>query len=741
MAFPSFHSFAADQSPTGKMTDKEGRWDGTRRCVDEDEYNTVPNKNTPNALKPAGSFTFADITMEEAEGGGYDLPETWMVTAKKKDKIGGTSTIIGEFGPFKSIGAAMKKAKEYNYQNDQTHRYCASLNPAPPHYFGSIGADGRINQDCEQMPQRCDKPTGIGAVIGNVVDGLKSIFEPAPPEEPPMMHEDPFMPEVQPEIHYEIPPPPPAPPKKEPVGFEGQKKPLAPPPMHEPIIGYDTAGNPIYDTPPPMDWGQIPIIGPIIDTMKGIPVNGEPPHEIPPVHPVGLPPHEEQAQLDPEEIEHRLRIVADFDKQEQEKLDNKSGELTDAGWKEWDNLRATYLDVSKPRFDYWRAIAENINTHTIPPVDCVVDVAPWSDEGWVDNCEANGVWVRSRQRPAKMTPPQYGGKPCPDYSELPPSVEERPCDPVDAKWKWSDWRECGEDGPSGIQVRTTILGEEAKYGGKPYEYRKEQRECEMPPEPIDCVMGEWTDWTACNSPGGGSTGMQERTRKQVIDPQHGGVPCNEMTYESRECQMPVVAEPTPEPEPVPDETPSAGATTVVDEPEPTIVEDIVNPIVDAIIGTGEAIFGWIDMGEGLEDTVTIPSQPVQVDAGTGQDSLLPVQTTPVAETVVEPEPTPAETPPPVEESTEGGGGAPVITTTETTEEEETEVEKCEDKNRETNADGSCGASCKDGHDWESTEADAKCVCVEGCWKKWAMYGGLLAGMASGGYYYFVKRKG
>ena len=142
--------------------------------------------------------------------------------------------------------------------------------------------------------------------------------------------------------------------------------------------------------------------------------------------------------------------------------------------------------------------------------------------------------------------------------------------------------------------------------------------------------------------------MQERTRKQVIDPQHGGVPCNEMTYESRECQMPVVAEiPEQVPEPVADETPSAGATTVVDEPEdipccpgpesancapchpasvpcePTIVEVIVNPIVDVIIGTGEAIFGWIDMGEGLEDTVTIPSQPVQVDAGTGQDSLLP----------------------------------------------------------------------------------------------------------------------
>ena len=129
------------------------------------------------------------------------------------------------------------------------------------------------------------------------------------------------------------------------------------------------------------------------------------------------------------------------------------------------------------------------------PVDCVVDVAPWSDEGWVDNCDTHGVWVRSRQRPAKMTPPQYGGKPCPDYSELPPSVEERPCDPVDAKWKWSDWRECGEDGPSGIQVRTTILGEEAKYGGKPYEYQKETRECTMPsivpePTPVSYPMDE-----------------------------------------------------------------------------------------------------------------------------------------------------------------------------------------------------------------------------------------------------------
>lgn len=588
---------------------------------------------------------------------------------------------------------------------------------------------------CDEVPHCCDEvilkelantgqPTppdckGVDCspcktVFQKAVEGLFSLLQPAPPQEIPIIHEEPFIPEVRPEIQPEVRPPPPPPPKKAPASaFDEKRKPLDPPPMHEQPIGYDKDGNPIYDTPPPMDWGQIPIISPIVDAMKGIPVNGEPPHE-------------EQAQ----EIEHRLGIVADFDKQEQKKLDNKSGELTDAGLKEWDNLRVTYLDVLQPRFDYGRAIAENINTHTIPPVDCDAQIGDWGV--WEDDCDNSGEQVRSRL--VNYTPAQYGGTECPPPEKRAKSVETKPCPPVDCEIEWLDWSPCAD----GMQHRNANILTKPKFGGKECDFLQETRECEMPPEPIDCVMGDWTDWTDC------ANGQQERTRKQTIDPQHGGVPCNEMTYESRECQMPVVAEPTPEPEPVPDETPSAGATTVVDEPEPTIVEDIVNPIVDAIIGTGEAILGWIDMGEGLEDTVTIPSQPVQVDAGTGQDSLLPVQTTPVAATVVEPEPTPAETeetPPPAEESTEGGGGAPVITPAETTEEEETEVEKCEDKNRETHADGSCGASCKDGHDWESSEADAKCVCVEGCWKKWAMYGGLLAGLASGGYYYFGKRKG
>ncbi len=759
--------------------------------------------------------------------------------------------------------------------------------------------------DCEGVDcSPCKK-----GLFQKTVEGLFSLFESAPPEEPPMIHEEPFIPEVRPEIQPEVRPPPPPPPKKAPPSaFDGQMKPLAPPPMHEPIIGYDTAGNPIYDTPPPMDWGQIPIIGPIIDTMKGIPVNGEPPHEIPPVHPVGLPPHEEQAQLDPEEIEHRKRIVADFDTQEQEKLDNKSGELTDAGWKEWDNLRATYLDVSKPRFDYWRAIAENINTHTIPPVDCEYNA--WSE--W-SPCE--GRWndrphkTQERHRSVK-TQAKYGGTPCSESD----TREEKPCPDVDCEYgAWSDWgtpalvnNPNGGDGqPEQIwaQIRTKSPLSQASGDGEvcfpPPPHNKSKKEV-RPVSPVDCEI-EWLDWSPC------ADGIQHRNANILTKPKFGGKECD-FLQETRECEMPVVEEPLP---PV--------ATVPVAEPvtPASIIEaEKLNPI--------DILLGWIDMGGGLENTVVAPTVPVQVDGGTGQGSLLPAQTTPVApaETtpVVTEEPvqtTPApvdchqevsewrewsdcrygkrsrgrtltthpaenggepcgpkpvlreredceeepigslcgfgawdswsewdcgsewpqgeqwymtrtrkryttylltqeddyrvhpslgdcrkehpledtmengigiashiewlndedssgvmvqvqterqkcppcqegyvrsdneanfsqceplpveETPPPADDTSTGGGGAPA----ETTEEEETEVEKCEDKNRETNADGSCGASCKDGHDWESTEADAKCVCVKGCWKKWAMYGGLLAGMASGGYYYFVKRKG
>jgi len=342
--------------------------------------------------------------------------------------------------------------------------------------------------------------------------------------------------------------------------FGGKVKPPAQPPIGGPIQ-FDKAGR-------PMDMAIEPTRGRIGEMMGGFMDMMFPPAQ--------LLPHEEEQRLreiaeqeaalspeDPEEAARRAR-AKDVEKTDR-RFERAHGEIDNEGERIWEEVRMKYLHTGG--FDYANELQKVIERHRIPePVDCVVDVAPWSDEGWVDNCDTHGVWVRSRQRPAKMTPPQYGGKPCPDYSELPPSVEERPCDPVDAKWKWSDWRECGEDGPSGIQVRTTILGEEAKYGGKPYEYQKE----------------------------------------------------------TRECTMPVVEEPLP---------PVATVPVISPVTHPAIIEaEKPNPI--------DILLGWINMGGGLQNTVVVPTVPVQVDGGTGQGTLLPEQTTPIA---------PAETTPVVTE--------------------------------------------------------------------------------------------
>jgi hypothetical protein len=358
--------------------------------------------------------------------------------------------------------------------------------------------------------------------------------------------------------------------------FGGKIKPPAQPPMGGPIQ-FDKAGR-------PMDMPIEPPRGGIGEMMGGFMDMFLPPPMLP---------HEEEEQRlreiaeqeaalspeDPEEAARKAR-AKDVEKTDR-RFEEAHGKITNEGERIWEEVRMKYLDTGG--FDYANELQKVIERHRIPePVDCVVDVAPWSDEGWVDNCDTHGVWVRSRQRPAKMTPPQYGGKPCPDYSELPPSVEERPCDPVDAKWKWSDWRECGEDGPSGIQVRTTILGEEAKYGGKPYEYQKE----------------------------------------------------------TRECTMPVVEEPLP---------PVATVPVISPVTHPAIIEaEKPNPI--------DILLGWINMGGGLQNTVVVPTVPVQVDGGTGQGTLLPEQTTPIAPAETTPVVTeePAETTVVVEEEPDCG---------------------------------------------------------------------------------------
>ena len=460
--------------------------------------------------------------------------------------------------------------------------------------------------------------------------------------------------------------------------FGGKVKPPAQDPMGGPIQ-YDREGRP---TDMPME----PTMGGLGDIMGGLRDMLFPPtlpHEEEERRRREM--HEEQADLSPEsglesneEIERKNRLI-DVEKTD-ERFEEAHGKITQEGERAWEEVRMKYLDMGG--FNYANQVQALIEAHRIPePVDCVVDVAPWDEQGWVDNCDTHGVWVRARQRPTNMTPPKFGGKPCPPYSEVPQSVEERPCDPVDAKWEWSDWRECGDDAPIGVQVRTTVLIEEAKYGGKPYEYQKETRECTMPvveepsivpePTPVSYPMDEEDPQNAIENQTptvvdvlvetvtnliGGGTDETPSAPVQV----DGGTSQDSLLPDQTTPVAPAVTTPVATEEPA--ETP----TTVVEEetaPEETVVETVVETITE----------GVTTVVEGITDIFTpeTSEEPVVEDSATTQDSVLPAQdSTPD---------TTSETPSPA--SSGGGGGQTnlnVNITTETKDETETTTEEPEE---------------------------------------------------------------
>jgi len=61
---------------------------------------------------------------------------------------------------------------------------------------------------------------------------------------------------------------------------------------------------------------------------------------------------------------------------------------------------------------------------------------------------------------------------------------------------------------------------------------KMQRSCNTEGCPVDCQVGEWSEWSDCTAECGG--GVKSRSRDKTVEPENGGDPCPEQS-ETREC--------------------------------------------------------------------------------------------------------------------------------------------------------------------------------------------------------------
>jgi hypothetical protein len=164
------------------------------------------------------------------------------------------------------------------------------------------------------------------------------------------------------------------------------------------------------------------------------------------------------------------------------------------------------------------------------PVDC--KVSDWSN--W-SNCSVNcGGGTQERTRTV-ITAQKGTGISCPELRDT------RVCNtdvcPVDCVVSdWSNWSNCSVSCGGGTQERTRSIITMPKGNGIACPILKDTRACNTDVCPVNCVVGEWSNWGTCTKSCGG--GLQERTRSIITQPQGNGTSCPEVR-QTRECNTDV----------------------------------------------------------------------------------------------------------------------------------------------------------------------------------------------------------
>jgi len=155
------------------------------------------------------------------------------------------------------------------------------------------------------------------------------------------------------------------------------------------------------------------------------------------------------------------------------------------------------------------------------PIHC--ETSMWSK--WTTCTHSCGVKTGTTKRARSITThAKHGGYTCPAL------MEEEYCNnhhcPIDCiVSSWGTYGACTKScGTEGTSLRTRTIEEEAKYGGACLSLSS-SRECNRFGCPLDCVVSEWKDWSACSSRcegHNGGKGISTRTRRIVKASNHGG---------------------------------------------------------------------------------------------------------------------------------------------------------------------------------------------------------------------------
>ena len=96
---------------------------------------------------------------------------------------------------------------------------------------------------------------------------------------------------------------------------------------------------------------------------------------------------------------------------------------------------------------------------------------------------------------------------------------------------WTEWSACSVDCGGGTQTRTRSVEVEPEGGGAACPALTDSQACNTQGCAVDCVLGPWGNWGPCSAECNGS---QLRIRNVTTQPSNGGAACGQTT-ESRDC--------------------------------------------------------------------------------------------------------------------------------------------------------------------------------------------------------------